>query len=122
MVPSSFVFIDKLPLTINGKLDRRSLPAPDQANQKYKQEFAPPQNLVQEQIAVIWSQLLNVNEVGIKDNFFDLGGHSLLATQLLSRLRDIFQLDLPLRELFEHPTVAALAEAIQTARQTQQAR
>jgi acyl carrier protein len=109
MVPSTFVFLDRLPLTPNGKVDRKALPTPDQKRPKLEEVYVAPRNPVEEIIAEIWAEVLKVGKVGIHDNFFDLGGHSLLATQVMSRVRDAFQLDLPLSRLFENPTVAGLA-------------
>jgi amino acid adenylation domain-containing protein len=109
MVPSTFVFLDRLPLTPNGKVDRKALPTPDQKRPKLEEVYVAPRNPVEEIIAEIWAEVLKVGKVGIHDNFFDLGGHSLLATQVMSRVREAFQLDLPLSRLFENPTVAGLA-------------
>jgi amino acid adenylation domain-containing protein len=112
MVPSAFVLLDALPLTPNGKVDRRALPAPDQARPSLDDTFVAPRTPVEEGLAAIWAQALGVEQVGIHDNFFDLGGHSLLATQVMSRLRNTFQVELPLRSLFDAPTVAGLALAV----------
>jgi amino acid adenylation domain-containing protein len=116
MIPSVFVSLRSLPLTANGKVDRAALPAPDDARPELQKVFTAPRNDTEKQLAAIWADLLKVDEVGVHDNFFDLGGHSLLATQIVSRMRQIFQLDIPLRSLFESPTVAALAEKIEAAR------
>ncbi|BAY48986.1 amino acid adenylation domain protein [Scytonema sp. HK-05] len=113
MVPSAFVMLEMLPLTPNGKVDRRALRAPDIAKRNIEAAFVAPHDPVEEVVAGIWVQVLGVEQVGIYDNFFDLGGHSLLATQVLSRIRHTFQIDLPLRRLFESPTVAGLAKSIQ---------
>ncbi len=112
MVPNLFVMLEALPLTPNGKVDRRSLPAPETSRPELEKLFAPPRTAVEEEIAKIWAEILNIEQVGIHDNFFDLGGHSLLATQAISRLRAAFNVELPLRQLFESPTVAELAVAI----------
>jgi amino acid adenylation domain-containing protein len=112
MIPSAFVFLDAFPLTGSGKLDRRSLPAPDPMRLEVTDTFTPPRNRVEEMLVGILAEVLKVKEVGIHDNFFDLGGHSLLATQIISRLREAFRVDLPLRALFEDPTVASLAVRI----------
>jgi acyl carrier protein len=114
MVPSAFMFLESLPLTPNGKLDRKALPAPDQSRSDLDETFAAPQTSVEKILASIWSDVLKLDKVGIHDNFFHLGGHSLSATQVISRLRDTFTVDLPLRSLFEFPTIAALAERIET--------
>ena len=116
MVPSVFVFLDALPLTPNGKVDRRSLPAPDQSRPEQVNSFVPPSTPVEKTIADIWTQVLKVDKVGNHDNFFDLGGHSLLATQVISRMRHALQIELPLRAIFEAPTVAGLAVKITEAR------
>ncbi|HYO62149.1 MAG TPA: amino acid adenylation domain-containing protein, partial [Pyrinomonadaceae bacterium] len=112
MVPSAFVMLDALPLTTNGKLDRRRLPAPDAVQRNSGRNFEAPRNEVEEKVAGIWRQVLRVEQVGITDDFFELGGHSLLATQLLARVRDLFGVEIPLRPLYEQPTVARLAELI----------
>jgi alpha-ketoglutarate-dependent taurine dioxygenase/acyl carrier protein len=113
MVPSAFVMLDSLPLTPNGKVDRRALPAPDRTGLKTEETFAPPRTPIEEVLAGIWAQVLGCESVDIHDNFFDLGGHSLLATQVIGRLRSILQIELPLRCLFESPTIAKLAESIE---------
>ncbi len=109
MVPAAFVLVESLPLNVSGKVDRRALPAPDLGRPNITTPFVAPRDPIEEELAFIWAQLLGVERVGILDNFFDLGGHSLLATQLVSRLRDAFGIELPLRCLFESPTVAELA-------------
>lgn len=113
MIPSVFVVMDALPRTISGKVDRRSLPAP---NRQQNRTFVPPRTPVEAQLAQIWIQILNLDRVGLNDNFFELGGHSLNATQLLSRIGKAFQIELPLRSLFESPTLATQAESIETLR------
>ena len=113
MVPSAFVFLDSLPLTPNGKLDRKALPAPDHRRPELADTFAAPSTPFEEILANIWSEVLKLDKVGIHDNFFDLGGHSLLATQVVSRIRSRFGFDLPLREIFAAPTIAALALKVQ---------
>ncbi len=115
MVPAVFVALPTLPLTDNGKVDRRALPAPGGARPDLDGAFVAPRTAVEEQVAAIWGAVLDLDEVGIHDNFFDLGGHSLLATRAVSRLRDHFGVDLPLRPLFENPTVAGLAECLEAA-------
>ena len=113
MIPSAFVLLDALPLTPNGKVDRRALPAPDQARPQLEEAFVAPRSPIEEAVAGIWSHVLGLERIGIHDSFFELGGHSLLATQIVSALRKTFQVELPLRSLFETPTVAGLAAAIQ---------
>ncbi|MHC5719958.1 MAG: phosphopantetheine-binding protein, partial [Nostoc sp.] len=99
MIPSAFVILDALPLTPNGKLDRNALPAPGRARPKLENVFVAPRTPEEELLAEIWSKILNVEQIGIHDNFFELGGHSLLATQVISRVREAFQTELPLRSL-----------------------
>jgi acyl carrier protein len=103
-----------LPLNANGKIDRRALAAIESVPAD-SDRYVEPQTPVEETLAEIWSGVLQLNRVGIHDNFFDLGGHSLLATQALWRVRSAFDIDLPLRALFESPTVAALAQVIEAA-------
>ncbi|MBW4508527.1 MAG: amino acid adenylation domain-containing protein [Scytonematopsis contorta HA4267-MV1] len=119
MVPSAFVTLDTLPLTANGKIDRRALPAPDIEN-GFALQFVAPRTPTEEVIANICAEVLGLKLVGINDNFFEMGGHSLLATQVISRLREAFSIDLPLRRLFDFPTVAGLAEQIENIRFYQQ--
>ena len=114
MMPSAFVLLDALPLTANGKLDRRALPAPGQARPELESDYVAPRTLTEELLAEIWSELLRLKLVGIHDNFFELGGHSLLATRVMSRVRQTLNLEVPLRALFEAPTVSGLAEKIRT--------
>ncbi len=111
MVPTAFVLLEAFPLTPNGKLDRHALPTPETAGLNPK-EYLAPQNAVEEVLASIWADLLKVERVGIRDNFFDLGGHSLLATQLISRVRQTFRAELSLRDLFEEPTIANLSRIL----------
>jgi acyl carrier protein len=117
MIPSAFVLLDSLPLTPNGKVDRRSLPAPDPTRPELGNPFVAPRSSIEEGIAGIWSQVLGLERVGVHDNFFDLGGHSLLATQVISRVLDAFRIELSLRNFFEAPTVAGIAEGIQKAKE-----
>ncbi|HEY9748823.1 MAG TPA: condensation domain-containing protein, partial [Allocoleopsis sp.] len=112
MVPSDIVVLEALPLTPNGKIDRKALPLPELQEVAISNQARSP---VEEVLTGIWAQVLGLENVGIYDNFFDLGGHSLLATQVISRLNRAFQLELPLRDLFEAPTVAGLAARIETA-------
>ncbi len=112
MIPAAFVFLEALPLTSNGKLDHRLLPKPEHNGAELKNFYTAPRNPIEELLSEIWTEVLNVEQVGIYDNFFELGGHSLLATQVLSRVRDTFQVDIPLRSLFDAPTVAKLAADI----------
>ena len=109
MLPSTFVMLLALPLTPNGKVDRRALPAPDTNRSGCEVDFVPPRTTTEEILVAIWAEILRLKQVGIYDNFFELGGHSLLATQVISRVRESFSVDLPLRCLFESPTVAELS-------------
>jgi amino acid adenylation domain-containing protein len=113
MVPAAFMFVESMPLTGNGKLDRKALPAPEQTRPDLNEEYTAPRTADEELLAGIWSEVLKVEKVGIYDNFFDLGGHSLLATQIVSRIRSTFSIEFPLRSLFEIPTVAELAAMIE---------
>ena len=108
MIPSIFVTLASLPRTANGKLDRRALPAPPKTAERTGVDSAP-RSLAEEVLAEIWAELLRLDRIGIHDNFFELGGHSLLLTQMVSRIRKVFGVELPLRTLFDHPTIAALA-------------
>lgn len=112
MVPSSFIFLQALPLTPNGKVDRAALPTPTEVRPELGKEFKGPRTYLEEVVSNIWCEILKLEKVGILDNFFELGGHSLLATQIISRLRDLLQMEIPLRYLFESPTISALSEAI----------
>jgi amino acid adenylation domain-containing protein len=113
MLPASFVFLDHLPRLPNGKVDRRRLPAPDRVRPTIEGTCVPPRNSVEQVLAGIWAEILQLDRVGVHDNFFELGGHSLLATRVIARLRHTFQVDLPLRLLFEHPSIEALAVTIE---------
>lgn len=109
MLPSAFAVLDELPLTRSGKVDRARLPAPGPA---VADAFVAPRDGVEADVAAAWAQVLGLERVGVRDNFFALGGHSLLATQAVARLRRAFAVDLPLRTLFENPTVETLAAAV----------
>jgi amino acid adenylation domain-containing protein len=115
MVPSAFVFLDRLPFTPNGKVDRKALPPPDTSTRDSKKPFTPPCTAMEKTVAEIWFQVLHVERIGVHDDFFELGGHSLLATQVVWRVRNALKIDLPLRALFEHPTVASLAVRVEEA-------
>ncbi|MCP4927635.1 MAG: amino acid adenylation domain-containing protein [Gammaproteobacteria bacterium] len=108
MMPSAFVILDAFPLTPNGKINRKALPAPERKRGEQEVYVAPRTN-TEEQLVAIWSDVLGVKQIGVHDDFFALGGHSLLATQLISRIRDGLNTELPLMALFNHPTVAGLA-------------
>ena len=120
MVPASFVELESLPLTRNGKLDRQSLPAPERSWSELADEYVASRTPVEDLLTGIWAEVLGVEQVGVHDSFFDLGGHSLLATQLISRVRELFKVEIGLRSLFEFPTVAGLAEVIETAIRAEQ--
>jgi amino acid adenylation domain-containing protein len=121
MIPAAFVFLDALPLTSNGKVNRRALPPPDQARPDLENAFVAPRTPVEEELVDIFSQVLGIKPIGIYDNFFELGGHSLLATQVISRVRETFYVeDLNLQSLFEAPTVARLVAKIEAAGRTSQ--
>ncbi len=109
MAPSAFVLLDSFPLSPNGKVNRRALPQPEMAHETAG-DYVAPRTEAEKKIAEIWSAVLHISRIGTQDNFFSLGGHSLLATQVLSRLRQAFEIDLPLRAIFEAPTVAELAK------------
>jgi amino acid adenylation domain-containing protein len=112
MVPSAFVVLDQLPLLPNGKVNRRALPAPDLTRADLDDAFVAPETPLQQALAIIWTEVLGLDQVGIYDSFFALGGHSLLATQVVAQVRDILQVDLPLQTVFEAPTIAGLADAM----------
>jgi acyl carrier protein len=113
LIPASFVFLDSLPFSPNGKVDRKALPAPDHSRPEREDGFAAPRTPVEEILANIWAGVLKLEKVGIHDNFFHLGGHSLLATQVVSRIRDSFKIELPLKTLFEAPTIQGVAQRLQ---------
>ena len=109
MVPTHFIVLDSMPLTANGKLDRKALPAPDAS--QLQATYSAPQGELEQQLAAIWADVLKVERVGRSDNFFELGGHSLLATQVISRIRQQLDVELSLRDLFEARDLAAFALA-----------
>ncbi|MCC5666990.1 amino acid adenylation domain-containing protein [Nostoc sp. CHAB 5784] len=112
MIPGAFVILSALPLTPNGKVDRRALPAPDFQPELQRSSVAP-RTPIEEMLASIWTDVLRIELVGVHHNFFELGGHSLLATQVISRVRDTFAVELPLRSLFEAPTIAEFASRVE---------
>ncbi|WP_435021130.1 amino acid adenylation domain-containing protein [Tundrisphaera sp. TA3] len=113
MVPSTFVLLDRLPLTANGKVDRDALPDPVAAREDDGTGYVPPRGPVEEALVGLWGEMLGRERIGVHDNFFDLGGHSLIATQLVARLRDVFAVEPPLRGFLEAPTVAGLSRLIE---------
>jgi acyl carrier protein len=112
MVPAAIIALESLPLTRNGKVDVSALPSPEQVASATERRVVAPRNPVEEGLLDIWRQVLQLDQLGVQDNFFDLGGHSLLATQVISRVRSTFRVQLPLRSLFDAPTVAGLADQI----------
>lgn len=114
MIPTNFMVLETFPLTPNGKLNRHALPEPDLTRPSRSTPVDEPRTTLEKELVRIWSLVLTVEHVGIHDNFFELGGHSLLATQVVARLRPVLELDISLRTLFEHPTVAQLANEIDT--------
>ena len=116
MLPTAFVFLDALPLTPSGKVDRRALPTPRQEDYPPDGTFVAPRTPLERALADLWSHVLGRTQVGIHDNFFELGGHSLIATQVVARLQATFQMEVPLRRLFEMPTIAELALTIEEAK------
>lgn len=111
MIPQHWVRVDRMPLTGNGKIDRSALPIPENKNDK-RQDITLPRNLVEEELANIWKNVLGVNTISIDDDFFALGGHSLKALQVIHTLKHQQQIDIPIDFLFEHPTIAQLAEKL----------
>ena len=120
LLPAAFVALEALPLTANGKVDRRALPASNRTRPELEKGFVAPRTPEEELVAEIWAQVLGLERVGIYDDFFELGGHSLLATQAVSRIREAFAVEIPLRRLFEVPTVGGLAASIDAARRAGQ--
>jgi acyl carrier protein len=112
MVPSALVFLEALPMTPNGKVDRKALPIPDQTRLETGEGSELPRTPMEVILATIWNEVLKIERVGIRDNFFDLGGHSLLATQVMSRIRKVLHVEISLRSLFEKPTVEELSAEI----------
>ncbi|HJT58662.1 MAG TPA: amino acid adenylation domain-containing protein, partial [Ktedonobacteraceae bacterium] len=115
MIPAAFVFLQSLPLTANGKVDRGKLPVPQKSENRVRSTYVAPRSPIEEVLVEIWEEVLKVGQVGIQDNFFSLGGHSLLATQVISRLRKMLQIEVPLRNLFEAPTIADFVEHVNRA-------
>jgi amino acid adenylation domain-containing protein len=113
MVPASFVVLDWMPLTRNGKIDRAALPLPSGERPKLDVPYVPPSTEIEKELARIWVDVLGVDRIGIHDNFFDLGGHSLMVIQLMSRVRKAFQVELPLRDVFTTPTIKEIADMLE---------
>jgi amino acid adenylation domain-containing protein len=116
MLPPHFIRLDSMPLTSNGKVDRKALPPPTSENLQLAHDFVRPSTETEKALAVIWTELLKVENIGINDEFFDLGGHSLLAIRAVSRIRDVFGVDIPLDVMFAKPTIAGLARALTEAK------
>ncbi|HEY7387936.1 MAG TPA: amino acid adenylation domain-containing protein [Bryobacteraceae bacterium] len=116
MTPSAFVILDSLPMTPNGKLDQRALPAPEVSGSQIEGSRVAPRNEIEVTLVGIWAELLRIDGIGVFDNFFELGGHSLLATQVSARIRKYMGVEVPVRSLFEEPTVAALARIVEQSR------
>ena len=114
MIPSAFVVLDSLPLTAGGKVDRRALPVPPSSRPALAQAYVAARTPIEDVLTTLWASLLGVSEVGVHDDFLELGGHSLLAAQLMARINDTFAASLPLRTIFERPTVALMAEQLAT--------
>jgi amino acid adenylation domain-containing protein len=112
MVPATYVMLDRMPLTASGKVNRRALPKPEWSRDQSDKPFEPPRTPTEQQVAAMWTELLGVDKVSVHDNFFDLGGHSLLLTQLASRMRNTMNVDVPLRELFEAPTIFEMGQLL----------
>jgi len=112
MIPAFFVVLDEFPLTVNGKLDRNALPAPE-GRPELAAAFVAPNTSTEEILASIWREVLGLERVGVNDNFFELGGDSLLSIQVAIRARDAFGIELPLRALFQSPTVAEVAANVE---------
>ena len=112
MIPATFVWLETFPLTPSGKVDRRALPAPEADRPDLEEQFVAPRTPTEQALERIWVEVLRLERVGVYDNFFDLGGHSLLAARVLARVRQVFEVDMPLRSLFEAPTIAAFADAL----------
>ncbi|MDJ0896806.1 MAG: amino acid adenylation domain-containing protein, partial [Alphaproteobacteria bacterium] len=118
MVPAAYLFLNSIPLTPHGKIDRRALLDTAGPFKFARPDFVPPRNPTEELICEVWSALLGIRLIGVFDNFFDLGGHSLVAGQVLARIANAFEVRLPLRALFEAPTVSELASRVEAARDT----
>jgi amino acid adenylation domain-containing protein/non-ribosomal peptide synthase protein (TIGR01720 family) len=117
MVPAAWVTLARLPLSPNGKLDRKALPAPEASLRQAQRPHVAPRTVVEQQLASIWSDVLPTADISAEDDFFELGGHSLLAAQVVARIGDAFQVEIPLRAVFESPTLEGLARVIDNARQ-----
>jgi amino acid adenylation domain-containing protein len=115
MVPAAFVVLDAMPMTPNGKLDRRALPDPARARLAEGAEFIPPHGPIEEALAEAWAELLGADHIGAHDNFFERGGHSLMAMQLVGRIRSLFEIEVPLKDFIDEPTLSSLAHLVERA-------
>jgi acyl carrier protein len=116
MVPGVIGVLEKMPLTANGKVDRKGLPGVEELRAGGQKEYQAPRTPTEQMVAQIWSEVLRRPQISVNDNFFDLGGHSLMATQVISRVREQFETEVALRTLFESPTLTCLANAIDSAK------
>jgi len=121
MLPSAFVLLDALPVTPNGKVDRRALPAPERVRPELQDTFVAPRNPTESILERIWADVLNLDQLGVHDNFFVLGGHSLLATQAISQTNSAFQVEISVNSLFDSPTIAEFAQVVERERQSSSA-
>ncbi len=117
MIPSAWVKLDALPLTVNGKVDRSALPAPDSQRPDVSSSYLAPRSTIEREIAEVWHEVLGIDSVGVADNFFDLGGHSLQAVLVHGKLRAKFEKNLLLFELFQFPTIEAMARYVSASEQ-----
>ncbi|HEX6716533.1 MAG TPA: phosphopantetheine-binding protein, partial [Pyrinomonadaceae bacterium] len=120
MVPSAYIELPQMPLTPNGKIDRNALPSFDGKRAPMNVEFQAPRTLTEEMLATIWQDVLHVDRVGARDDFFELGGNSLLAMQVVARVREVFQLEMEIRSLFERTTIEGMAAAVAELQRDQQ--
>lgn len=120
MVPATIVTMEKFPVTLNGKVDRKLLPQPVEITNQVSAEFVAPKNKIEKELASIWSEVLNINNIGITDNFFELGGNSLVAAMLISRINKKFKILIPLRLLFKKQTISEIAEEIENLQRQQE--
>ncbi|HEY0603974.1 MAG TPA: amino acid adenylation domain-containing protein [Herpetosiphonaceae bacterium] len=122
MIPTLFMVLDAMPISANGKIDRRALPAPTLDRADLATAYIAPRTAVEEVLAEVWGRVLDLERIGVYDNFFEMGGHSLLATQVMARVTSTFDVDLPLRVLFDHATISGLAAQVESARENAQGR
>lgn len=122
MVPPTFVFLGEMPLTPNGKIDRRALPNPIQNHLELELNYVAPRTPIEQELAKVWAEILRIERVGIRNNFFDLGGHSLLAIRAITRLQETLGVELSLKSFFQAPTVETLAEQVEALRYVQGAK